>query len=67
MTGENSDYLQTSHYPPLNWSDQKNIDNLLKVSSTRMYRQAPTPTPRKHTKAFDLKIYCFYFKSQIIW
>ena len=29
--GENSDYLQTSHYPPLYWRDHKNIDLIFKT------------------------------------
>ena len=28
--GENADYLQTQHYPLLNWRDHRNIDNILK-------------------------------------
>ncbi len=32
MTGEHTDYLQTSHYPPLNWNDHKEIDQILKVN-----------------------------------
>lgn len=27
---ENSDYLQTSHHPPLHWRDHKNIDTIFK-------------------------------------
>lgn len=29
--GENSDFLQTTHYPFLNWRDHKNIDEILKT------------------------------------
>ena len=28
--GENGDFLQTTHYPFLNWRDHKNIDEILK-------------------------------------
>ena len=28
--GENSDYLQTSHYPPLNWRDHRHVDTILR-------------------------------------
>ncbi len=28
--GENSDFLQTNHYPILNWRDHKNIDDILR-------------------------------------
>jgi hypothetical protein len=33
MTAESTDYLQTSHYPPLNWNDHKEIDCIFKVFS----------------------------------
>lgn len=29
--GENSDYLQTTHYPQLHWRDHKNIDLIFKT------------------------------------
>jgi hypothetical protein len=34
--GENSDFLQTNHYPMLNWRDHKNIDDILKKDELLM-------------------------------
>lgn len=31
FTNENSDYLQTNHYPPLNWRDHRNIDSIFRT------------------------------------
>jgi hypothetical protein len=30
LVAENSDFLQTTHHPPLHWRDHKNIDSIFK-------------------------------------